>query len=287
MNAPEDRYASYRHMVFERRDHGVLRITLNRPDVLNATDEALHEDLSRIWRDVDADPDTRAVVIDGAGRGFSAGGDLDMVERMTTDTVVRARVMDEARALVYNLIDCSKPIVSAVHGPAVGAGLVVALLADVSVVAEDATIIDGHTRLGVAAGDHAALVWPLLCGMAKAKYHLLLCEPMTGAEAERLGMVSRSVPRDEVLDTALDIADRLATGAQEAIRLTKLALNGWFRQAAPIFDASWGYELQGFGGMDVREGVASHREKRAPNFSPRSVLGRGDEKPDRAARREA
>ncbi len=266
MSEHTDRYADYQHLVFERRANGVLRVTLNRPDVLNATDEILHNELSRVWRDIDVDPEARAVVVDGAGRGFSAGGDLDMVERMTQDPELRTRVMHEARDLVYNLVGCSTPIVSAVHGPAVGAGLVVALLADISIVATDAKIIDGHTRLGVAAGDHAAIVWPLLCGMAKAKYHLLLCEPMTGAEAEALGMVSRSVPADEVADTAFEIADRLAGGAQQAIRLTKMALNGWLRQAGPIFDASWGYELDGFGGADVREGVASHREKRAPRF---------------------
>lgn len=266
MSAHDDRYARYRHMLFDHRPNGVLHITLNRPEVLNATNEALHQDLSVIWRDIDVDPDVRVVVVDGAGRGFSAGGDLDMVERMTLDPELRRRVMGEARDLVYNLIACTKPIVSAVHGPAVGAGLVVALLADISIVAEDAKIIDGHTRLGVAAGDHAALVWPLLCGMAKAKYHLLLCEPMTGAEAERLGMVSLALPREEVLERAFDIADRLATGAQDAIRLTKIALNAWYRQAAPIFDASWGFELTGFGGADVIEGAASHREKRAPRF---------------------
>ena len=262
-----DRYAGYERMLFERRDHGVLLITLDRPEVLNATDAVMHRELSEVWRDVDTDPATRVAVIRGAGRGFSAGGDLDMVERMCDDPVERTRVMREARDLVYNLLDCSKPIVSAVHGPAVGAGLVAALLADISIVAEDARLIDGHTRLGVAAGDHAAIVWPLLCGMAKAKYHLLLCEPISGAEAEAMGLVSRSVPADEVLDTALDVADRLATGAQDAIRLTKLALNGWMRQAGPIFDASWGYETMGFGGVDVREGVASHREKRAPKFN--------------------
>ena len=266
MTAPADRYSSYRHLLFEQLDDGVLRVTLNRPDVLNATDEVLHRELSTVWRDVDADPDARVVVVDGAGRGFSAGGDLDMVDRMTTDPTLRARVMGEARDLVYNMIDCSTPIVSAVHGPAVGAGLVVALLADISIVADDARIIDGHTRLGVAAGDHAAIVWPLLCGMAKAKYHLLLCEPMTGAEAERLGMVSRSVPRDDVQATALDVAHRLAGGSQPAIQLTKRALNGWLRQATPLFEASWGYEYLGFTGEDVREGVASHREKRAPRF---------------------
>ena len=266
MSGTDERYSSYEHLLFERRPHGVLHITLNRPEVLNATNEVLHRELSTIWRDVDADDDARAVVVDGAGRGFSAGGDLDMVAQMADDPVLRARVMGEARDIVYNLIDCSTPIVSAVHGPAVGAGLVVALLADISIVANDAKIIDGHTRLGVAAGDHAAIVWPLLCGMAKAKYHLLLCEPMTGQEAERLGMVSLSVPREDLATTAFDVAERLATGAQQAIRLTKQALNGWMRQAAPIFEASWGYEFNGFGGEDVREGVASHREKRAPRF---------------------
>lgn len=259
-------YDSYRHLLFDRREQGVLHIRLNRPEVLNATDEVLHRELSQVWRDVDADPETRVVVVDGAGRGFSAGGDLDMVERMTSDVDLRARVMREARDLVVNLIDCSKPVVSAVHGPAVGAGLVVALLADISIVAEDARIIDGHTRLGVAAGDHAALVWPLACGMAKAKYHLLLCESMTGSEAARLGLVSRAVPAAEVSETAFDVAARLGAGAQDAIRLTKAALNGWYRQAMPIFDTSWGYELHGFAGPDVVEGVASHREKRPPKF---------------------
>jgi enoyl-CoA hydratase len=262
----DDRYGRYQHLVFERRDHGVLRITLNRPEVLNATDEVLHGELSRVWRDVDADPEARAVVVDGAGRGFSAGGDLDMVERMTTDPVLRARVMGEARDLVYNLIDCSTPIVSAVHGPAVGAGLVVALLADISIVAEDAKIIDGHTRLGVAAGDHAAIVWPLLCGMAKAKYYLMLCEPVSGEEAERIGLVSLAVDDNDLLPKTFEVARKLAQGSQTAIRWTKYALNNWLRSAGPTFDTSLALEFMGFAGPDVREGVASLRERRAPDF---------------------
>src|SRR4029079_18012490 len=122
------------------------------------------------------------------------------------DFETRTRVLREARDIVFNVIDCSKPIVSAIHGPAVGAGLVVALLADVSVAARTARIIDGHTRLGVAAGDHAAICWPLLCGMAKAKYYLLTCDPMSGEEAERIGLVSLCVDDDEVQDRALAIA---------------------------------------------------------------------------------
>ena len=154
-----------------------------------------HAELARIWLDMDRDPETRVAIMRGAGKGFSAGGDLAMVEEMTRDFEVRARVWREARDLVYNMINCSKIVVSAMHGPAVGAGLVAGLLADISIAARNARLIDGHTRLGVAAGDHAAIVWPLLCGMAKAKYYLLLCEQVTGEEAERMGLVSLDLRR--------------------------------------------------------------------------------------------
>ncbi len=225
-----------------------------------------HRELSLIWRDVAADDSVRCAVLRGEGRGFSGGGDLALVDDMTRDHEVRMRIFKEARDLVYNLIDCDKPIVSAMHGPAVGAGLVAGLLADISIAARDAKIVDGHTRLGVAAGDHAAIVWPLLCGMAKAKYHLLLCEPVSGEEAERIGLVSLAVDADQLLPRAYQIADRLAAGSQSAIRLTKLALNNWLRQAGPAFDASLALEFLGFAGADAKEGVASLREKRAPKF---------------------
>ncbi len=266
MSSDVDAFAAFERMRFERPTPGVLRITLDRPEVYNATDLQMHRELADVWRTVDRDPETRVAIVRGAGKAFSAGGDLSMIEAMNDDRETRTRVLHEARDLVYNLVNCSKPIVSAIHGPAVGAGLVAALLADVSIAAKDARLIDGHTRLGVAAGDHAAIVWPLLCGMAKAKYHLLLCETLTGEEAERIGLVSLCVPAEELQDRALEVADRLARGPQEAIQLTKLALNNWLRQAGPIFDASLGFEFYGFGGPDVREGVAALREKREPRF---------------------
>jgi enoyl-CoA hydratase len=226
----------------------------------------MHEELTRIWRDVDADASVSAVIIRGAGDAFSAGGDLDLVEAMTQDFDVLARVWKEARDLVYNIVNCSKPIVSAMHGPAVGAGLVAGLLADVSIAANDARIIDGHTRLGVAAGDHAAIVWPLLCGMAKAKYYLLLCGPVSGAEAERIGLVSLAVDGAGLLPKAFEVATRLALGSQSAIRWTKYALNNWLRMAGPTFDTSLALEFMGFCGPDVHEGIRSLRERRAPEF---------------------
>ena len=261
-----DRYAPFPHLRFDRPGDGVLRITLDGPG-LNAVDHEVHRELADVWLAVDRDPDARVAVIQGAGRAFSAGGSFELLEAMTTDYAVRTRVIREARDLVFNVINCAKPIVSAMHGPAVGAGLVAGILADVSVVGRTARIIDGHTRLGVAAGDHAAICWPLLCGMAKAKYYLLTCEPLTGEEAERIGLVSLCVDDEVVQDRALEVAEALAAGAQSAIRWTKHTLNHWYRAQSAILDASLAYEFFGFGGPDAREGLASHTEKRAPDFT--------------------
>ena len=261
-----DRYASYRRLEFARPEPGILEIVLNNPGRLNAADEAMHGELARVWGEVDRDPETRVALIRGAGEAFSAGGDLDLVEELTLDHESRVRVWREARDMVHGMIDCSKPVVSAIRGPAVGAGLVCALLADISVAGRTARLIDGHTRLGVAAGDHAAIVWPLLCGMAKAKYYLLLCETVTGEEAERIGLVSLAVDDEAVFDTALDVARKLARGAPGAISWTKHALNNWLRMAGPTFDASLALEFLGFAGPEVREGLASLKEKRRPDF---------------------
>ena len=258
--------SSYDRLLFERRADGVLLITLNRPEVYNAADEAMHSQLARVFADVSADEETRVAVVTGAGKAFSAGGDLAMVRRMTGDHDRVARMLGEMSDLVYNMINCQKPIVSAINGVAVGAGLVVALLADISVCAEDARLGDGHVRLGVAAGDHAAIIWPLLCGMARARYYLMTGEMVTGTEAERIGLVSKALPGEQVLGEALRIAAGLATGPQLAIRLTKRALNSWLRAAGPIFDQSAAYEMLTFFGDDVKEGAAALVEKRKPVF---------------------
>jgi enoyl-CoA hydratase len=258
---------SYARLKTDVPADGVLRITISEPRKRNAVDMTGHRELAEIWRDVDRDDSVRAVVVRGEGEAFSAGGDLSMIEEVTRDHATRLRVFAEARDIVYNVLNCAKPVVSAIQGPAVGAGLAVALLADISVAGRTARIIDGHTRLGVAAGDHAAIIWPLLCGMAKAKYHLLLCEPVSGEQAERMGLVSLCVDDDQVHDTAMEIAVKLAAGSQEAIRLTKYALNNWLRMAGPAFDASLAMEFLGFTGPDVAEGVRALREKRPPTFS--------------------
>jgi enoyl-CoA hydratase len=247
-------------------DSGVAEVVLS-SGKLNAVSEAAHGQLAEIWRELDADDSVRAVLLRGEGRGFSAGGSFEMIEKIMADWATRARTLREARDLVYNIIDFTKPVVSAMHGPAVGAGLVAGVLADVSIVARTAKIIDGHTRLGVAAGDHAAVCWPLLCGMAKAKYYLMTCRPLSGEEAERIGLVSMCVADEDLLTTAREVAHELAAGAPTALRWTKQSLNAWYRQlAGSIFDSSLALEFLGFTGPEVAEGLASHKEKRPPRF---------------------
>jgi enoyl-CoA hydratase len=261
-----DPYASYPSLELDRPAPHVLRLTLRAAGRLNAVSAAMHGELASIWQTIGADDETRAVIVRGADGAFSSGGDLDLVLEIASDHATRLRVFHEARDLVYNVINCPKPIVSAMTGPAVGAGLAVGLLADISIATPSARLLDGHTKLGVAAGDHAAIIWPLLCGLAKAKYHLLLCEPVDGAEAERIGLVSLCVPEEELEERALAIATRLAEGSQPALRHTKLALNNWLRVAGPAFDASLALEFLDMTGPDVHEGVAAVREKRRPLF---------------------
>jgi enoyl-CoA hydratase len=258
-------YSQYQHLLFERKAHGVLLITINRPEVYNAANARLHWELSHVWLDIGDDPDTRIVVITGAGKAFSAGGDLAMIETQNNLNII-SQVMKEAGDIVYNMINLDKPVISAINGVAVGAGLAVALMADISIISETARLTDGHLRLGVGAGDHALIIWPLLCGMAKAKYYLLTADFIDGKEAERIGLVSMCAPADEVLPRALALADRLALGSQLALRWTKRALNNWLRVAGPIFDNSLALEMLGFFSDDVPEGIKAIREKRQPRF---------------------
>ena len=263
-----ERYDTYSKLKIDRPAERVLRITFSNPESFNSVDAETHGQITDIWRDIDRDPDINAIMVTGEGKAFSAGGDFSLIEELASDYNALMRTWKEAKDLVYNIVNCNKPIVSAINGPAAGAGLVVGLLADISIAGKAARLVDGHPRLGVAAGDVAAIIWPLLCGMAKSKYYLLTGKPLTGEEAERIGLVSLCVEDGELQETALGIATDLANGSQSAIRWTKYALNNWLRSAGPIFDTSTALEMLGFMGPDVREGLASLKEKRAPKFDP-------------------
>jgi len=261
-----ERFDRYSRLQIEHRPNGVMLITLSNPGKLNATDAGMHAELATIFADIHASPEVRAVVVTGEGKAFSAGGDLDWIAGQVGDYEQTMSVMREAGDIVRSMIDCDTPIISAINGVAVGAGLAVALLADISIIDQDAKLTDGHLRIGVAAGDHAVAIWPLLCGLAKAKYYLLTSDFIDGREAERIGLVSKAVSADQVLPEALAIAERLALGPRHATLLTKRALNHWLRQALPNFEASLAYEMLNFLGPDSAEGVAALRERRPPEF---------------------
>ena len=259
-------YSNYEHLMIEIKD-GVALMTINRPEVYNATNFKLHNELSLIWLDLGKDDEVKVAVITGAGTAFSAGGDFDLIQESIGNGKIIAGTMEEARDIVHNMINLDKPIISAINGVAVGAGLAVALLADISIASEKARFTDGHVRLGVAAGDHAAVIWPMLIGMAKAKYYLLTCEFLDGTEAERIGLVSQVVAHEELMDKAMDVAHRLASGSQQATSYTKRSLNQWLRQAEhTAFDYSLALEMLGFFGEDVQEGLDAVRERRDPKF---------------------
>ena len=261
----ESHYAAVGSVRFEQRDRGLLEIVFDGPG-LNAVDSDAHRLLADVWDVIDADDDVRAVLVRGEGRGFSAGGSFEMLEMLTTTEPIRQQVKVEAREIVYGMLRCSKPIVSAIHGPAVGAGLAIALMADVPIAARSARILDGHAKLGVAAGDHAVLAWPLLCGMAKAKYYLLTSDSLTGEEAERIGLVALAVDESELAGRSREIANALAVGAAGAIRGTKQALNTWFDAFKPSFERSLDSEFDDFAASDAREGLAAARDRRSPRF---------------------
>ncbi len=267
---PPVSYDEFPSLRCEPGDNGVLTLVLDAPG-LNSVGPQMHRDLADVWPVIARDPAVRVVLVRGEGKAFSSGGSFDLIAETIGDYEGRIRIMREARDLVLNMVNFDKPVVSAIRGPAVGAGLVVALLADISVAGRTAKLIDGHTKLGVAAGDHAAICWPLLVGMAKAKYYLLTCETLLGEEAERIGLVSTCVDDDDVLPTATRLAENLAQGAQNAIRWTKHSLNYWYRMFGPTFETSLGLEFLSFSGPDVQEGLAAHREKRPARFTGESA----------------
>ena len=261
-------YARFRHLLFDRPAPYVLRITINNPERMNALGRELHEEMEQVWPAVEADGATRVSIITGAGRAFCAGGSVD---DMPTDEQSDAldgfcRDFGTARALVSTLLNCTKPIISAINGPAVGAGLAIALLADIPIASKSAKLFDGHLRIGVLPGDHAAMIWPLLCGLAKAKYHLLTDEPVTGEQAERMNLVALAVEPEELKDRALQIASKLANTAPNALRMTKYVLNHFLRQNQTIFDLSAALELVSFGNAENVEALRALAARDTPIF---------------------
>ena len=252
------------------RDGDVLVATIDRPGSdLNAIDSELHEDLGELMRILKRERDARAVLLTGSKRAFSAGGDFRWFpELRTLDRLDPLR--RDAKQLIWDLLDVELPIVAAVNGPAVGLGASVALLCDVVVMAESAVIADPHVSVGIVAGDGGAAIWPLLAGPAVAKRYLLTGDPVSSADAVRLGLATEAVPDTELADRAMAWARRLAAGAPLAVRGTKLAVNQQLKRALlDSFDLSTALEIPTFLSDDHREALAALAEKRPPRFTGR------------------
>jgi enoyl-CoA hydratase len=209
---------------------GAIRIlTLNRPKAYNAADEALHGELAQIWRELDADPEVRAIVLTGSGGAFSAGGDLHLLERMIADRSLRDRIMAESIEIVRAMTAVRAPIIAAVNGGAVGLGCSLASMSDLVIVEEQAYFADPHVALGLVAADGGALTWPLLTSLLRAKEFILLGDRVSAAEAVQLGLANRVVPAGAAVDTAVGIAERLAAMPPQSVVETKALLNAALR----------------------------------------------------------
>jgi len=261
---PAECSAKYHDLKVEVDQRGIALVTLSRPPV-NSVTMRMHKELASIWVDLDADPKVKVIMVTGNGRAFSAGGDFEMMDYMMKNSENLYEVFRDTKDLVHNMVyRCTKPIISAINGVAVGAGMAVAICADISIASDKAVFNDGHTRLGVAAGDHACLLWPLLMGMAKTKYYLLTGRFIPAPEAERVGLISLCVPHDQLMAKAFEIASELANAPQFAVRFTKGALQQWLNTSS--FDNSCALEMLTFVGADVREGMKSLKEKRPAQF---------------------
>jgi enoyl-CoA hydratase len=259
-------YESYKTLLFHR-DGPILTITMNRPDVRNAADMVMHNELSRVFRDVARDDKTKVVILTGAGGAFSAGGDIIAMQEKLKDRTLWVQTVTEAREIFYSMLDLEKPIIARVNGHASGLGATLAVYSDIVVAVEEAKFADPHVKVGLTAGDGGALMWPMLIGFQKAKEYLLLGDQMTAREAERLGLVNYCVPRAELDAKVNDIARRLAKGATRAIGWTKQAINMSLRQMAlSSMEIGFGLETLSQMSADHAEAVAAFAEKREPRF---------------------
>ncbi|HEY3190778.1 MAG TPA: enoyl-CoA hydratase-related protein [Solirubrobacteraceae bacterium] len=248
----------------------VLRVTIDHPSsTLNAVDDRLHQDLTALFAGLKRENEARAVLLTGRGRAFSAGGDFAWFPTLQEPDRLEALRRD-AKQLIWDLLDVEIPIVAAVNGHAMGLGASIALLCDVILMADTATIGDPHVKVGIVAGDGGAAIWPLAVGPARAKEYLLTGDALTAAEAERIGLVNHVVPAAELDAAALAFAARLAAGAPLAVRYTKLAVNKLVKDALNVaFDTSTALELLTFRSEDHQEALAALREKRPPRFKGR------------------
>lgn len=259
-------FSSYQAIEF-RRDGKVLHATFNRPDSLNAFDGVLHAECERLFVDVASDADTAVIVISGAGRAFSAGGNIPEMQARIDEPLKFMDGMLVGKRLIYALLDCPKPVIAKINGPAMGLGATIALFSDIVFAATDAQIADPHVKVGLVAGDGGAVIWPQLIGYVRAKEYLLTGDPISGEEAARIGLINRAVPADRLDQVTNEFAHRLANGAGRAIQWTKISVNAGLKlQVAAALETSFAYEMMSTFTKDHAQALAAFRERRRPDF---------------------
>lgn len=262
-------FDTYKTLRFARRGR-ILEITLNRPATLNAVDELMHEELARVFTDASNDEGCDVVVLTGAGRAFSSGGDVEFFQKMIDEPASFEKTAREAKQIIFSLLDCDKPVIAKLNGHATGLGATLALFCDIVYAADSAKIGDPHVSVGLVAGDGGAVIWPQLIGYARAKEYLMTGKLMTASDAAGMGLINHVVPLAELDAQVAQFADGLAAGAVKAIRWTKLAINIGLKQlASSIMDASLAYEAMSNVTADHQEAVNAFRDKRKPVFSGR------------------
>ncbi len=256
----------FQSILLERRAR-LLRITLNRPDAMNAFNLDLHDALPQALAFARDDAGSDVIMLTGAGRAFSAGGDIAHIERNAANPTLFDHEVEMAKAIIFTLLDTDKPVVCRMNGHAVGLGATIALFCDIIFAADSAKIGDPHVGLGLVAGDGGAVIWPQLIGLSRAKEFLLTGDLIPAPRAAEMGLINYALPADE-LDAAVDaFCDKLLAGAQQAIRWTKQLANLELKRVAEIvMPVGLDYEVQSVRTADHLEGVAALKEKRTPNF---------------------
>jgi enoyl-CoA hydratase len=263
------KFSDYEFIDFRRRGR-VLSIVMNAPKTKNAINERMHYELARAFNDADDDPESDVLVFTGAGDAFSAGGDILWMKAMLANRWLMEVANKDGRRAVFSMLECEKPLIAKVRGPAIGLGATLALFCDVVFASANAKFSDPHVQVGLVAGDGGAVIWPHLLGHARAKEYLMTGDAITAAEAERIGLINHCVPEAE-LDGRVDaFADRLAGGALKAIRWTKQAINAGLKPTVhSVLNLSFAYELSSGWTDDHREAVEAFAERRKPTFRGR------------------
>jgi enoyl-CoA hydratase len=249
-------------------DGPIATVTLSRPELLNRVDALAHRELIQAFRGFEDLPDVRAIVFAAEGRAFSAGGDFDLMLAGNADLVTRTHMVDEGLRLLAAMLDVGPPIVTALHGDAIGLGATLVLAADAVVTHPAARLADPHVNIGLVAGDGGCLVWPQSIGMLRAKRHLLTGDPLTGEEAFQIGLVTDLVPTaEDVRPAALALAERIASLPPIAVQGTKKALNAVLRHRfAEVMPVGLAQELVSLGSEDLVEAIAAFKERRPPRY---------------------